>query len=129
LNRSPQGKMDNMLNKLRDFNVDIPGVGAAAKKIGSLLADVIEQMPIRRLAEEFVTFYTNFRNSLPNATVSNGITPADVSAQLGLMNNAKSFMSVLRRQKLQEKYYSFRDSRPGYPRGAKRSMLSTLKVT
>lgn len=70
--------MDNMLNKLRDFNVDIPLLGSAAKKVGSLLADIIEQMPIRKLADEFVTFYTNLRASLPKPVVTNGITPADV---------------------------------------------------
>lgn len=44
------------------------------------------------------------------------------------MNNAKGFLSVLRRQKLAEKYYSFRENRPGYPRAALRSILTTLQA-
>lgn len=115
--------MDDMLNKLSTFQVDIPLVSAAANKVGSLLQDLLKSMPIKDLADEFNLFYARARDSV---TAQNGAF--DISVSLGQMNSVKKYGAVLKQKLLAAKFPSLSKPKLSVPIGAKRDMLNKLKA-
>lgn len=112
-----------MIDKLSKFNVDIPLVGGAVNKVGSLLQDLVNSMPISDLANEFNVLYSRARSSV---AAQGGAF--DMSVKLGQMNNVKKYGALLKEKTLSAKYSLFGSLQAAIPVGAKRDLLSKLQT-
>jgi hypothetical protein len=52
---------------MSEFGTEIPVNGSAPKLLRTLFADVIAQLPIRKLSDEFVSIVSSMYNSMPNS--------------------------------------------------------------